>query len=213
MKTTSMAIAILLTAAAFVSAGNVAIPDPVETAPSDDELTYFDGTSWWLSWDGTYRGTWFNSADFYGGPYNVLINASELWFYHHPSCPWDTSEYFFELHNGPQSGPDYEHFRVQCTALHYAPSEPEYDDCYTCEPQFWLVASTELSSGGWPSILGDNTPNEVDHSFYSDDFETWEPWIIQGPTANDYEMYCWWDCYGPGYGFESATWGAVKALF
>jgi hypothetical protein len=66
MGAVSRSLAVTLAAVTFAYAGNVAIPGPLGTAPSDDELTYFDGTAWWLSWDGLYRGTWFNTADFYG---------------------------------------------------------------------------------------------------------------------------------------------------
>ncbi|MFO7949282.1 MAG: hypothetical protein R6U36_02830 [Candidatus Fermentibacteraceae bacterium] len=208
MKALSTAIAILLMAAAFLSAGNVAIPDPVGTAPSDDELTYFDGTAWWLSWDGLYRGTWFNTEDFYGVPNDWEHGRTEMWFYHHSSYPWDTSDIYFEVYNGDQTGAAELLDQTRTTAGHYTAVVVECYPTFTTEPDFWLMANTELSSGGWPSILGDNTPNEVNHSFHSDDFIVWQPWIIQGPMANDY-----WIVAEEILSLESATWGAVKTLF
>ncbi len=197
-------------AAAFLSAGNVKLHNPLGSAPSDDNLTYFDGTAWWLSWEGLYRGTWFNTEDFYGTPWDWKHGQTEMWFYHHSSYPWDTSEVYFEVYNGEQTGPTELLDQTQTTATHYSAVEVDYYyPSIWCEPEFWLIANTELSSGGWPSILGDNTPNDADHSFYSDDFVVWEPWVIQGPTANDY----WVQAEEPPPGFESTTWGSVKALY
>ena len=209
MKHPAMTSLVLLTAAAAALAGNSRLEHPVGEAPSSSDLTYFDGTAWWLSWDGLYRGTWFHMQDFYPSPVDFELRQSEMWFYHHASYPWDTSEVWFEVFNGDQMAPVEQLDRTLVTAAHYSAVEVDYGAMFFTEPDFWLIANTEVSSGGWPSILGDSTPNETDHSFHSDDFIVWEPWVIQGPTANDY----WIQAEGPLPGFESATWGAVKTLF
>lgn len=208
MKTLSTAITILLMAAVgFAAADSARLPEPVGTVPSDDDLTYFDGTAWWLSWDGLYRGTWFNTKDFYGHSYNISVEETEMWFWHHSSYPWDTSEVYFEVYKGNQMAPNELLEQRETTATHYSAVVVDHGSLYV-EDSFWLMVNTELSSGGWPSILGDNSPNEVDHSFFSDDFSEWEPWVLQGPTANDY-----WIMATIGWSLESETWGSVKALY
>jgi hypothetical protein len=189
------------------AADNARLPEPGGPGPTDDHLTYFDGTAWWLSWEGTYRGTWFNTEDFYGYPTTFLLSEMEMWFYHHSSYPWDTSDVYFEVYNGDQMAPVTQLDQTMVTATHYQAVLLEYYPGIVCEQNFWLIANTELSSGGWPAVLGDNTPNTTDHSFASDDFIVWEPWIIQGPTANDYWIQC------TSLALEVTTWGAVKALF
>ncbi|MFO7949285.1 MAG: hypothetical protein R6U36_02845 [Candidatus Fermentibacteraceae bacterium] len=204
-----LAVLALVAAAAF--AADVARVDvPGGSAPSDDDLTYFDGTSWWLTWGGLYRGTWFNTEDFYGAAESFVLEESEMWFYHHSSYPWDTSDVYFEVYNGDQSAPVDELDQTQTTATHYSPTTVTYDPTVGTEANFWVIANTELSSGGWPAILGDNTPSDVSHSFFSDDFIVWEPWIIQGPNSNDYEIYA---TGVPEEAFDSATWGSIKTLY
>ncbi len=197
-----------LVAAAALAADVARVEGLGGSAPSDDDLTYFDGTPWWLTWGGLYRGTWFNSADFYGTAEEMEIDQSEMWFYHHTSYPWDTSDVYFELYNGDQMGPTDQLDQTMVTATHYSAVELDYDPVIATEANFWLVANTELSSGGWPAILGDNSPGDTDHSFFSDDFIVWEPWIIQGPTSNDY----WIQAEGSP-SFDNATWGSIKTLY
>ena len=115
-----------------------------------------------------------------------LTVRSELWFYHHSSYPWDTASFCCEVWNGEISMPTTQLDQTSVTALHYAPCYADYSPCLYTEPQFWILINTEMSSGGWPSVLGDNTPQSSDHSFFSDDFVMWEPWVMQGPTANDF---------------------------
>lgn len=203
-----LAVLALVAAAAF--AADVARVDvPGGSAPSDDDLTYFDGTSWWLTWGGLYRGTWFNTEDFYGVDTLFVLEESEMWFYHHSSYPWDTSDVYFEVYNGDQMAPMDQLDQTLTTATHMSPTTVPYDPTIGTEANFWLIANTELSSGGWPAILGDNTPSDVSHSFFSDDFIVWEPWIIQGPNSNDYQIYA----KGLPDAFDSATWGSIKTLY
>jgi len=203
----------LLVVSGNLAAGNIRIPEAGGWTPPVDGMTYFDGTPWWLSWDGLYRGTWFNAAEFYGYPTSYYIQESEMWFYHHSSYPWDTSEVWFHVYNGDQMAPVDELDQTQTTAAHCSAVEVVYDPGISCEQNFWVIANTEMSGGGWPSLIGDNTANYwgEDHSFYSEDFIVWEPWVIQGPVSNDYWMATEPEPWNPG--FQSATWGAVKTLY
>jgi hypothetical protein len=162
-----------------------------------------------LTWDGTYRGVWFNTADFYGSPVPYYLGASELWFYHygHPYA-WDTSAFYCEVYNGDQSGPVTQLDHTSATATHNAPVCVNHSPIVITDPNFWIIENTEMSTGGWPSMLGDNSPNSANHSFYSEDFQIWEPWVRQGPGANDLFVRAEWR-----YSLEELTWGSIKTLF
>ena len=203
-----LAVLALVAAAAF--AADVARVEGLGSgAPSDaDELSYYDGTPWWITWGGVYRGTWFNTEDFYGYETSFLLEMNEQWFYHSSSYPWDTSDIYMEVWEGDQMGPVTQVDQTMVTAVHYGPSQVDYDPVLDLPQNFWLAANTEMSAGGWPSILGDNTPNDVNHSFFSDDGIVWEPWIIQGPTADDYTMYASGEA-----DLNGASWGSIKALY
>jgi hypothetical protein len=188
-------------------AGNAPLDQPSPVGGSRGSWAYDDGTASWLSWDGLYRGVWFNSDDFGLIP---MLSHLEFWFYHHSSYPWDTSSFYAELYNGESAGPATLLDQTSVTALHYALSDVHYIPDMIVEQNWWGVVNTQMSSGGWPSLIGDNTPNWTgySHSFFSDDFVIWEPWIIQGPIANDYFIEGdWWDDLAP------KTWGAIKTLF
>lgn len=126
---------------------------------------------------------------------------TEFWFYHHPSYPWDTAAFFAEIWNGSVSGPVTLLDQTSVTASHYA---AVYADCsphVVCEDQFWVLENTDLSSGGWPSILSDTTPPSAVHSFC--DMDPWETgdflirtngWFRGGALASD-------------------TWAGIKSLF
>jgi len=204
-----LAVLALVAAAAF--AADVARVDvPGGSAPSDDDLTYFDGTSWWLTWGGLYRGTWFNTEDFYGSAEYFEIEQTEMWFYHHSSYPWDTSDVYFEVYNGDQMAPADNLDQTLTTAVHCSAVEVVCDPGIYCEQNFWVIANTEMSHGGWPSIVGDNTPNDADHSFFSADFIVWFPWVTNGSVSSDLWIATEPEPWNPG--FESTTWGAVKTL-
>jgi len=102
------------------------------------------------------------------------------------------------VYNGDASGPVTPLDQTSVTATHYAPVYANYSMPLVCDEQFWVIVDTELSTGGWPSLLSDNTPQPVqygDHSFYSDDFILWQPWV---PST---------------VGLGRATWAEVKTLF
>ena len=182
------------------------------TPAGDDVLQYDDGTIAWLTWNGLYRGTWFHTADFYPESCEFMADAAEFWFYHTSAGPyWDTNDFVAEVHNGGSGGPDEMLFDTTVVAEHYAAVIVELPDSLQTAAHFWLVVNTELSAGGWPSSLGDNSPNSTDHSFFSDDGEEWEPWIVEGETACDYLIRAHGEPVG--LGLESATWGGIKALY
>lgn len=194
--------------AAFVVGADHPLDSPLPVSFSGGELCYDDGTAYWLSSTGTYKGTWFDVDDFIPGSPGWTATYSELWFYHHSSYPWDTSSFHCELWDGGISSPSVLLDETTLTAIHYGPSIASYSPMIFTEPKFWIIINTEMSTGGWPSVLGDNTPNSSDHSFYSDDFEVWVPWVIQGPTTNDYIIRS-----GEWLGLKATTWGSIKTLF
>ncbi len=197
----SIAILALLTLAAL--AGQVAVNlDPIEGS-AGDWLVYDDGTPAWYSWDGVYRGVWFNYGDFVpGGGQSLPLGNSQLWFYHGTTQIWDTSDVYIEVWNGDSMGPVTQLDQTLVTAEHFTAVLTEYNPQIIVDGNFWILANTELSAGGYPSILGDGTPGE--HSFFSDDFIMWEPWGNNG----DYliQAYMYWNLNG-------TSWGSIKTVF
>jgi hypothetical protein len=197
----------ILAVAVALSAGDLMLDEPVRADPLSDFLQYDDGTGWWVTWEGMYRGVWFNLHDFPGSPIPQALRT-EYWFYHDSDYPWDTSSFYAELYNGGVAGPETELDETSATATH---NSSVYINCY-CGIEFecWVFVNTEMSYGNWPSTIGDNTPQAyTDHSLYSDDMIVWEPWIVQGLHANDYLMrlevsFC---------PLEQNTWGSIKTLF
>jgi hypothetical protein len=209
-----MTASILFALLALLSAGapgGILLDRPLPVPCSDDKLQYDDGTANWLTWVGTYKGTWFHVGDFIPSPTSWYAENLEMWFYHHSSYPWDTASFYAELWNGGPAGPSTELDQTSISALHYAPVYADYNPwLIPTGMDFWGVVNAELSAGGWPSLLGDNSASSPSHSFYSYDFITWEPWLAGHPTASDYFIRC----SGVGTsGLEEATWGSIKGLF
>ena len=191
---TSSALELLLL---VIVSGQVQLDRPLYIPGTDASLQYDDGSAYWLTWNGTYRGVWFNTADFAGYPVPFEAVNTEFWFYHHLTYPWDTASFYAELYNGDDVyGPVTQLDQTSVTAAHYAAVYANYPTPINCESSFWVIENTEMSGGGWPSLLSDNTPNTwADHSFYSDDFIVWEPWV---PST---------------VGLARTTWGELKTLF
>ena len=177
---------------------------------TDDRLQYDDGSAHWLTWGGLYRGVWFDTQDFLPGSQGLDADNTEYWFYHHSTYPWDSADFYAELWNGGPSGPVTMLDRTLLVATHYTANFAYYVPPIATEQNFWALINTEMSAGGWPSILGDNTPNTTDHSFFSDDFIVWEPWIITGSIASDYFIMAS-GTIGP-VSLEFESWGAIKGL-
>ncbi len=187
--------------------GSAELEGPLPCPSADHVLQYDDGTAHWLTWAGTYRGTWFDTHDFMPSSGGIEMDYAEYWFYHHEDYPWDTSLFWAELWNGPSSGPTTELDRELLQATHYTAVNVSHSGICT-RRGFWCVVNTMLSSGGWPAVLGDDSPNVTDHSLFSRDFVVWEPWIIQGPASNDFLVRA----VGTLGTMESATWGAIKGV-
>jgi hypothetical protein len=180
--------------------GNAPLDRPLHVPGTDELYQYDDGSAYWLSWDGLYRGVWFHVSDFVPGAPGGCLYQMEYWFYHHSSYPWDTASFYAELYNGDAGSPVTQLDQTSLTAGHFAPCYVDYAGGITVGPDFWGLINTEMSAGGWPSLLGDNTPNPTgnDHSFYSDDFIVWIPWVPEDSG---------------GIGLEQETWGSVKVLY
>jgi hypothetical protein len=203
---------IILSAVQLTLAGSVEIdPLPVEGNPQEcgEYLQYDDGSAYWFSWDGLYRGVWFNMDDFLPAM-NMKIEFTEYWMYHDAANPWDISDFYAELWEGDSQGPVTLEDQQQLTALHYA---PVYSYVYSQEwlSDFWPIENTQLSSGGWPSVMGDGSPPTFDHSFYSNDFQIWTPWS-DGTSKGDFFIRVE-GCINPGCDLAVSTWGAIKAVF
>ena len=197
----SAALLTVLAASCIFASGGVRLERPLYIPGNDAELSYDDGSAYWISWTGEYRGVWFHVDDF--GYSGWVATDSEFWFYHHSSYPWDTSSFYSLLYDGGSSGPGMMFDQTSVTALHYAPCLVDLSPAVYFNDDFWVLASTEMSSGGWPSILSDYATGATDHSFTSDDFSVWEP-----SALGDYFIRSvWYD------GLDSRTWGAIKALF
>lgn len=186
-------------------AGNVRVDLPGGSGGSNFDLTYFNGTPHWLTWAGMYRGTWFNTEDFLPGSTGGVIEEMEYWFYEHASYPWDTDQFYSEVWNGDQTGPGVLLTQGVVTALHYAPAYHSINPGVVTEVNFWCLVNTEMSAGGWPSILGDySMPGDAGHSFFSDDLMVWEPWGEMG----EYYIVAIFEL-----SLDPTTWGSMKALF
>jgi hypothetical protein len=190
-------------------AGQVRVT-PGSTGPTDtDILQYDDGTYNWLVWGGMYRGMWFNTQDFDPGSYVFYLEQMEYWFYEHPSYPWDTDQFYSEIWNGDDMGPLVQLAQGIVTALHVSPVYHTFDPALVCEQNFWGLDNSEMSAGGWPSILASGTyMGPPEHSYSSDDFIVWEP-FPSDPYYGDWFIRA----HGEFQSLNSTTWGAVKALF
>jgi len=202
----ALAILAVLSLAAF--AGQIAVNlNPIPRTDAD-WLVYDDGTPAWYTWGGTYRGVWFNTDDFQAGGSAASITQAELWFYHSDTRPWDTSDVYVELWNGDQMAPVTQLDQSMAVALDYAPIYVNYSPAIVAETNFWCLANTEMSAGGWPSMLGDGMASGAFHSFFSSDFIVWEPWDING--ACNYFIAVYGDIE---MSLDNTTWGSLKATF
>jgi hypothetical protein len=122
---------------------------------------------------GNLPGVWFNTEDYLPGSTGFMLEAMEWWFFEHASYPWDTADFYAEVWNGDENGPVELLDSQLVSAMHYAGAFTYYDPPLECESNFWGLINTTLSAGGWPSVLGDNTPGE--HSYFSDDMIVWDP--------------------------------------
>jgi hypothetical protein len=192
------------------ASGSLRLESPVYCPSTDDLLQYDDGTAAWITWGGLYRGVLFDLADFYEPvPGGFCIESVEFWFYHHSSYPWDICDFYGEIWEGDPTGPGFLDAQEVLQASHYsAVSWSVTPPCSTVGQYFWVILDTSMSSGGWPSLLGDNTPSTTgeSHSFYSDGF-LWEPWIM-----GDYLIRVYGEPIDSSV-LDAMTWGLVKSSF
>ncbi len=187
----------------IVFCNQIAVDLPSVQGANSNWLDYSDGTPAWLTWGGMYRGVWFDLTDFFPGTSGCDIFQSEYWFYHHASYPWDTSDVYVEIWEGPVSNPATQLDQTMLTAIHYAPVSATYTMPLFSDAEFWAIANTEMSAGGWPAILGDGTPGS--NSFFSDDFIIWELWADMGDYFVAIEINDWQ--------LDNTTWGSLKVTF
>jgi len=176
-------------------------------SPGDTWLQYDNGSPAWLTWSGPYKGVWFNTEDFIPGSTGFQIDAVEAWFYHSSNNPWDTSEYMMEMRTGDLQGPSGILASETGTAVHYAPSYTEYEPAVAAGTNFWCMLNTEMSAGGWPSMLLDSgTPSFPPHSYFSDGI-TLVPFLIGDKFCNLFIRA------GGMSALEQWSWGSLKAIF
>ncbi|MCK5785337.1 MAG: hypothetical protein KAH54_02120 [Candidatus Sabulitectum sp.] len=181
---------------------------PVNRADSD-WLRYDNGTPEWFAYEGIYKGVWFNLEDFMPGwSGGAALLETETWFYHDSQYPWDTSDFYSEIWNGDPQAPLVQLDQTRLNATHYAPVFTIYSTPLMVNTNFWVLANTELSSGGWPSIISDDNNSEVAHSFFTHDFILWEPWI-PGEGQSNYFI-----AVSPALeSLDATTWGELKTAF
>ncbi len=194
-----VAVLAVLSLSAFAGQTSVDL-DPVQRTEGD-WFRYDDGTPHWFTWEGKYRGVWFNTEDFIPGMGGFTVTRSEFWFYHHSSYPWDTSDVYIEIWNGDAMAPVTQLDQTTVTAAHYAPVYVVYPTPIETEANFWALTNTEMSAGGWPTSISDEFP--FGHSFHSDDNIIWEPW------TGDYFIAVIYDLGA----LSGTTWGSLKAAF
>jgi len=180
-----------------------------------DWLTYNDGTPNWICWEGQYRGVWFNTADFLPGGGSLELENTEVWFYHSTSYLWDTGETYIEFWNGGSTAPEILLEQFTIIAVHYAPVCFDHSpDWIPVEQEFWIIQNTELSSGGWPSMLGDGSNLTIPHSMISDNMILWEPFVIESWGGSELFIstsgaYPWQH----GAALDACSWGSLKTVF
>lgn len=200
---------------AFTAFAGSSIPVPEGYIPgggsTDAEyLQYDDGSAFWLTWAGMYRGVWFNTDDFVPDKDGFALDFSEYWMYHSTNTdPWDVSDFYAEIWNGDYMSPLVQLDTQMITAIHYAPVFAYYPTPLEAESNFWALENTEMSAGGWPSVLADNTVPAAEHSYFSDDFYVWEPWT-SSTGSGDFLIRVEGEFLSA---LDNDTWGGIKAIF
>lgn len=198
-------LALLLLSVSVTFASSFRLDEPVYCQTGTREvLQYDDGSAFWLTWGGAYRGVWFNVNDFSPG-IGFDCEQLEFWFYHHSSYPWTSSSFEGILANGSYTAPVTELANESITANHYAPCYAVYGSV-VAEAEFWGVDHC-LVAGGWPSVLSDDGISGTDHSFYSDAFGSGYTPYGQG----DYLVRAHGTILTTGLDYTS--WGSIKSLY
>ncbi len=206
-----IAVAILVVLSLVAFAGQVAVSGGSVVENDADWLVYDTGTLKYLTWGGMYRGVWFNVEDFVPGMVAADVEESSFWFYHHSSYPWDSSDVYLEIWNGDAMGPIAQLDQTMKTAVHGVPTTVAYSPVIEAEGNFWAIINTEMSSGGWPSVRGDDLIQASTHSYYSDDLIVWSPWGDPAAYGN-YFIQVLAELI-PSGALDNTTWGSLKATF
>ena len=213
----------ILSSILFVLLSNVICENRREIQTEHDSysrgewLSYNNGLEYWLCWEHQYRGVWFNLDDFIpGSSPGMELEQTEIWFYHSTSYPWDTSETYIEFWNGNSTGPVDFLERETVTASSYGPVFLDHSpDWIAVDVQFWIIQNTQLSSGGWPSLVADNSNQSCTHSMISPEMIVWIPFTPQGSfmqpeffisTIIEYPWAHGWD-------LRPLSWASLKSVF
>ncbi|MCD6587910.1 MAG: hypothetical protein J7K88_05115 [Candidatus Fermentibacteraceae bacterium] len=193
-----------------INGSDLRLETPLLCGSSDQQLFHYDdGTASWLTWSGQWRGVWFDLDDFSGFGNSLICDYTQFWFYHHSSYGWDTSLFYAELWTGESVSPSQLLSQDFVVATHYSANYAVYDPPIDCGNSLWVFVNTAFSSGGWPASLGDGTEQPTEnHSFFSNDFELWEPWIVDGTNANDFLIRV----HGSFLSLEASTWAGIKTI-
>lgn len=140
----------------------------VRASGTDDLLQYDDGTADWFTFEGEYRGTWFNLEDFYPSldATGFVVNYAEVWFFHvYTTHPWDTSEFIGEITDGTPDSPGTVFAHDTGTAFHLSPSYIYPMAPCTTSMNFTVTEIPQFSEIGAPSIASDISPATNPRSF------------------------------------------------
>jgi len=166
-------------------------------------LQYDDGTPTQQTFEGIWRGVAFDVQDFTPDATGFLLQQVEYWFYDSGSPAWETADFWAEVFSGGIGGPEAMYVVEQITALHYAPVYLNLGGGVPVPQEFWCVASSQLSTNGSPSLMGDAAAGSG-RSFFSNDLSNWTPW-----TVGDYIIRA----HGENaYSLEATSWGQIKNL-
>lgn len=175
---------------------------------TDDLLQYDDGTADWFSFEGNYRGTWFNLEDFYP-PVDAsafVLEYAEIWFFHVYTHPWDTSDFTGEITDGTPDSPGTVFAHDSGTAVHLSPSYIYPLAPCTTGTHFTVTEIPEFSANGAPSIASDLSPAANPRSFSSTTpgiIDFWQyDFLVR---VNGYPL--------PPVGLARTTWASLKATF
>ncbi len=135
---------------------------------TDDLLQYDDGVADWFTFEGEYRGTWFNLEDFYPvkDATGFVIEYAEVWFYHvYATHPWDTSDFIGEITDGTPDSPGTVFAHDSGTAVHLSPSYIYPMSPCTSGTNFTVTEIPQFSAYGAPSMASDVSPAANPRSF------------------------------------------------
>ncbi len=175
---------------------------------TDDLLQYDDGTAEWFTFEGEYRGTWFNLDDFYPAvdATGFVVNYAEIWFFHVLSQPWDTSDFVGEITDGTPYSPGIVFAHDTGTAVHLSPFYLYPVAPCTTNMNFTVTEIPQFSPIGAPSIASDLSPAIELRSF-----------TVTNPGVIDFWQYDFLIRVNgfpiPPVKLERITWASLKSIF